>query len=175
MTLLLFGLGLLAVFLLGVLIIALAIKAKYGDQIASYPLYAVRDEIIDAVVFKGVPRDDPWVESLYAGLNTVLHNSHVVAGPRRWSLATKIGTYLGSHPEAGVRFPDFPRHQPPPKALEPVITRLLKALRQFVSQHQGMRLQLNAATQQRARIQREKARRLRQELESSLPRGLSAA
>ncbi len=175
MTLLLFGLGLLAVFLFGVLIIAFAIRTRYGDQIASYPLYAVRDEIVDAVVFKGVPRNDPWVESLYEGLNAVLHNSHVVAGPERWPLATKIGTFLGSHPEAGVPFPDFPRHQPPPKALEPVIAQLLRALRDFLGQHQGMRLQLNAANKQRARVQRERARRLRQELESSLPGGLSAA
>ena len=57
-----------AIFLIGVLGIALAITLRHGDPNARYGLYAVRAKLIDACVLRGISRTNPWLDSHYQAL-----------------------------------------------------------------------------------------------------------
>jgi hypothetical protein len=51
LVLILLGEIVLTIFLLGVLVIALAVTMRHGDPSATYQLYAIRDKLIDSSVF----------------------------------------------------------------------------------------------------------------------------
>jgi hypothetical protein len=174
MTLLLFALGVLAVFLFGVLIISTAMWIRHDDTCAAYPLYAVRDGVIDAVVFKGLSRQDPWVESVYDSVTQLLRNSQMVAGPGDgWNRADRIGSLLAQNPSWGAPvIPEFPKDRPPPESLLPVLNQLQVALKHLLKCHYGLRLQFKAIRRHRDRIERAKA--LQEKLSQALGRGVPA-
>jgi len=159
---LVFCLSVLAVFGLGTLVIAVVLHVKHNDTRAAYPLFAVRDALIESVVFKEVPRNDPWVESLYEGLNGVLKNSNLVAGPDGgWERATYMGVRIARNPSCARHFPEFPDSVAPPEQLAPVLEQLGKAIEQFIQNHHGIKLQWNTAARVKAQEQRRRAEALR--------------
>jgi len=150
-----------ALFLLGVLLIACTVTMRHGDPTATYQVYAVRDKLIEASVFKGLGRNDPWLETFYENVNSVLLHSNLLSGPTRWSLAVAIGHYQASHP--GKKLYPFPSdHRECPEALRALIPELRTALGHLVKNHMGIVLQLDARAREQQRIQREKARKLLQ-------------
>jgi len=118
MNLLLFGLVVLAIFLFGVFVMAIVVDAKHGDDCCTYKLYAVRDRLVSAVVFHNVSRDDPWFNSLYENVNSLLIHSHFLAGPKKWDTAAKVGKFLASHPHKGKRLREVPSYEPPREIAE---------------------------------------------------------
>lgn len=152
-----------ALFLLGVLGIALAVTLRHGDPSATYGLYAVRDKLIDACVFEGIARANPWLDSLHENVNSVLVHSNMLSGPARWSFALAVGQYQASHPNAARRLKPLPRD--PGRCPEPVralIPEIRTALERLSGSHIGVMLQMNARERGERRIQREKARLLLQ-------------
>jgi hypothetical protein len=151
----------LAVFLFGVLLIALTITTRHGDRSASYGLYAVRDRLIGACVFEGVPRNNPWLETLYANVNNVLLHSNLLSGPKGWPLAVAVGQYQASRPGVATKLIPLPESDegcpPAIRALQP---ELRSALEHLSSHHLGFYLQVNAHARAQRRAQREKARHL---------------
>ena len=151
----------LAVFLLGVLGIALAVTLRHGDPSATYGLYAVRDKLIDACVFKGIPRANPWLDTLYENVNSVLVHSNMLSGPARWSFALAVGHFQASHPNAARKLKPFPRD--PGRCPEPIralIPEIRMALERLSESHIGVMLQMNARERGERKIQREKAAQL---------------
>lgn len=98
----------LLIFLVGVLVIANAVTLRHGDPTATYQLYAVRDKLIEACVFEGVSRDNPWLDALYENVNSVLLHSNMLGGPPRWSLAVAVGRYQAAHPGDHKKLKPFP-------------------------------------------------------------------
>jgi hypothetical protein len=157
---LIFELG-LAVFLFGLLGIAFAVTLRHGDPSASYALYAIRDRLIEACVFKGVCRSNPWLEALYENVNSVLLHSNMLSGPARWPYALASGHYQASHPHALRRLKPFPRD--PERCPEPIralVPEIRTALEHLSESHIGVMLQMSALNREERRIQREKARQL---------------
>lgn len=153
----------LAVFLLGVLGIALAVTLRHGDPTATYGLYAVRDKLIDACVFKGISRANPWLDSLYENVNTVLVHSNMLSGPARWSFALAVGHCQASHPSAAGKLKPFPHdHRRCPEPIRALIPEIRIALERLSDSHMGVMLQMNAREREERRIQRERARQLLQ-------------
>lgn len=62
----------LAIFLGGELIIVLAVTRRHGDPSATHKLRVVLDKLIAAAVFKGIDRDNPWLNALCENTNCVL-------------------------------------------------------------------------------------------------------
>ena len=160
MSFLVIALFMCVIFLGGVLLIAIRLEFRYGDPSASYRLFAVRDKLIGAVAFDGVSRNDAWFQSLYENVNSILVQSNLVAGPERWSLASFLGRYLVEHPEAEKKLNQVPRYDPP-EQLKPVIAELNSALNHLLGNHFGIILQMSAQQRAKRRIQKEKARELR--------------
>lgn len=136
-------------FLLGVLGIALAVTLRHGDPSATYGLYAVRDKLMDACVLKGIARANPWLDSLYENVNSVLVHSNMLSGPARWSFALALK----------------PLPRDPGRCPEPVrslIPEIRTALERMSGSPIGVMLQMNARERGERRIQREKARLLLQ-------------
>lgn len=153
----------LAVFLLGVLGIAFAVTLRHGDPSATYALYAVRDKLIDACVFKGISRTNPWLDTLYENVNSVLLHSNMLSGPARWPFALAVGHYQASHPNAARRLKAFP-HDPQrcPEPIRALIPEIRSALEHLSESHIGVILQMSAREREERRIQREKAKQLLQ-------------
>lgn len=151
----------LAVFLLGVLGIAFAVTLRHGDPSATYALYAVRDKLIDACVFKGVSRTNPWLDTLYENVNSILCHSNMLSGPARWSFALAVGHYQASHPHAARKLKSLP-HDPErcPEPIRMLIPEIRSALEHLCVSHIGVILQMSAREREERRIQREKARQL---------------
>jgi hypothetical protein len=166
----------LAIFLLGVLGIALAVTLRHGDPSATYGLYAVRDKLIDACVFKGISRANPWLDSLYENINTVLVRSNMPSGPARWSFALAVGHYQASHPSAAGKLKPFP-HDPRrcPEPIRALIPEIRTALERLSERHIGVMLQMNAREREERRIQRERAGQLLQMMRADHPWRCAAA
>jgi len=160
MNLLIFGLIVLCVFFIGVFVMAVIINTKYGDDSASYKLFAIRDRLIHAVVFQGVSRDDPWLDTLYDNVNSLLVHSNLLAGPSNWRLAREVGKHFANYPDAGKRLKEPPK-APIPNELRPILDDLDKALCELLENHIGIIFQLSAHRREQRRIQREKARQFR--------------
>ena len=166
MELIIFALVVIVVFLFGILLIAVTIDAIYSDASASYKLYAVRDRLVGTVVFENISRQDPWFESLYQNVNTILWHSNFLAGPGRWPVAREMGQYLAAHPDEATELPDLPNDLPP-DALALVLNELDEALRHLLKNHRGILAQGSAHRREQRRIQRAKAKQLWKKVESS--------
>jgi predicted component of type VI protein secretion system len=153
----------LAIYLAGVLVIAITVTMRHGDPSAMYRLYAVRDELIDSVVFKGVDRGDPWLDALYENVNRVLLHSNMLGGPTGWSRAAAAGHIHGNHPIARPKMQPFP---PPseecPEAIRALAPEIRAALQHLLRNHLGIGIQINAREKARRRVQRENAKILLQ-------------
>ena len=66
---------LLVISMAGLLIVAIGLAMRHGDPSAIYRLYAIRDQLVASVVFKGVDRENPWLVALYENVNRVLRDS----------------------------------------------------------------------------------------------------
>jgi hypothetical protein len=126
----------LAIFLGGELIIVLAVTRRHGDPSATYKLYAVRDKLIAAVVFKGIDRDNPWLDALYENTNRVL-------------LHSKLQPFPTTSEEC-------------PAAIRELVPELRAALEHLVHNRRGIGIQMNAQKREQRRIQREAAKKLLQ-------------
>ena len=149
------------VFLLGLLGIVLAVTLRHGDPSSTYALYSSRDKLIDACVFKGVSRSNPWLDCLYENINSVLIHSNMVSGPTRWSYALASGHFQASHPNAARKLKPFPRD--PERCPEPIrrlVPEIRTALEHLSNSHIGVMLQTNARSREERRLQREKAKQL---------------
>ena len=158
MNLIVFALFGTAVFLLGHLILAVIIYLKHCDPNATYGLYAIRDRIIGASVFDGVPRNDPWLVPLYDGVNAVLRVSNIFAGPGEgWAIAKETGKWLAVRSESTDTDSVFPS-TPPLEPLMPIVEDLMGALDHLINQHGGWVLLRVARTKEKLRIQKVKAK-----------------
>jgi hypothetical protein len=151
----------LAVFFFGILLIAVSVTTRHGDPSASYRLYAVRDKLISACVFEGVPRDNPWLETLYANVNSVLLHSNLLGGPKGWPLAVAVGQYQASRPRVARKLIPLPENDEDcPATIRALQPELRSALEHLSNHHMGFYLQVNAHARAQRRIQREKAKHL---------------
>jgi len=167
MTLLLFLMLTLAVFLAGTLVIAIALRVKYGDHSACYELFAVRDKLIDASVFKGVSRNDPWLETLYTWINKLLTGSNWLAGPGEgWERAAKVGVHFANKPPKTERFA-LPSSAPP-EQLKPIINDFQHALAIHQRHHLGWVIFRSSHGREKLRLQKKMARDLQESLKSKL-------
>lgn len=151
----------IATFLFGVLVIALIIRIRHGDLSATHKLYAVRDDLISACVFAGVPRDNPWLETLYINVNSVLLHSNLLGGPRGWPLAVALGQVQASKFCDAKQLVPLPRNgEKCPTAILALEPALRNALEHLSVHHLGLFLQVNAHNREQRRLQREKAKHL---------------
>jgi hypothetical protein len=126
----------LAIFLGGELIIVLAVTMRHGDPSATYKLHAVRDKLIEAVVFKGIDRENPWLDALYENTNRVL-------------LHLKLQPFPNTSEEC-------------PVAIRELVPELRAALEYLVHNRMRIGIQMNAQKREHRRIQRETAKKLLQ-------------
>lgn len=160
-------LSVVLIFLIGAWLIAFIITERHGDTSASYPLFAVRDKIIDAVVFGGVARDNPYIEAMYENVNSILFHSNLVAGPERWDLAAEVGRHLEKHPEDVKDLRPWPKGGDPSQPLVPVMHELCQALDYLLTNHTGIVVQMHEASRLQRRLQKEKAKKLRDMVQST--------
>lgn len=166
MSLLIFGLSVIAVFLFVVWIVAIHITMARGDDTATYKLYAVRDQLVGAVVFGGVERDDPWFDALYENVNRILTLSHFLAGPSKWRVANKMGTLAAQKPTNNKTIKMLPPYAPP-AAIAPILEVTDDALRHLIRNHFGTQVLLNAHQRELWRQKRERARELQKMVHSA--------
>jgi hypothetical protein len=153
----------LAVFLLGVLIIAIVSTTRHGDPNAMYKLYAVRDGLIGASVFGGVPRDNAWLNALYENVNSILTHSNLLSGPQGWPLAVVAGEYQASHPNSGKELLPLPVDaEQCPAPVRALGTDLREALEHLSRNHVGLYLHKSSREREAHCIQRQKAKDLLQ-------------
>jgi len=151
----------LAIFLLGVLVIAVVITTRHGDPTATYKLYAVRDGLIGASVFDGVPRDNAWLNALYENVNSILTDSNLLGGPRGWPLAVVAGEYQASNPNIGRGLLPLPADaEQCPAPVRVLGTELREALEFLSRNHIGLYLHKSSREREARRIQRQKAKDL---------------
>jgi hypothetical protein len=152
-----------AIFLLGVLVITVIITMRHGDPSACYQLYTIRDRLIDASVFEGVPRDNPWLEALYENVNSILLHSNLLGGPKGWPVAVAVGHYQANNPSVGKKLLPLPKNDGGcPEAIRAIRPDLQAALRHLSCHHLGIYLQIDARERAEKRMQREKAKSLLQ-------------
>lgn len=153
----------LAILLGGQYIIVLAVTRRHGDPSATYKLNAVRDKLIEAAVFKGIERDNPWLDALYTNTNRVLLHSNLLGGPSGGSRATPVGHYRANHPNTGKELQPFPTSSEEcPDAIRELVPELRAALEHLVRNRRGIGLQMNAQEREQKRLQRETAEKLLQ-------------
>jgi hypothetical protein len=158
--LLLAAVTVVAVFLLGVLVIAIGVTMRHGDPSATFKLYAVRDGLIDAVVFRGVPRDNPWLEVLYENVNRILFHSNLTSGPGRWLFAVAVGLAQASHQDRCSALLPLPADADCPAPIRALGPDLREALEHLARNHIGLILQVGARERRRRQNQQMKARHL---------------
>ena len=127
----------------------------------------VRDSLIDAVVFKGVPRDDPYFEATYDNVCSILVHSNLLSGPDRWDLAERVGEYLANHPNKVRSLHPWPTEGMPPEHLLPVMKELSDALDYLLTRHIGFVVQMHASLRQQRKLQKEKANTLKDMVQST--------
>jgi hypothetical protein len=154
MNLVVFTLGLVALFLFGTFVRALVAFLHSTDDVAAYKLYAVRDRVISLVAMEGVPRNDPWADYVYQSANEVLVACHLLAGPSRWTLASRAGHLSGEKPDAMV--PSAPKSAPDPR-LAVVLAELDVALSHAIRHHIGWRTFFQSRELRRKELARARA------------------
>lgn len=165
----------LLIFLIGVLVIAYGVTLRHGDPSATYQLYAVRDRLVEAAVFEGVPRDNPWLDALYENVNCVLLHSNMLGGPPRWFLAVAVGRYQAAHPGALKKLIPLPTDgEQCPQAVRSIASDLKMALEHLSRNHVGVMLQMTSREREQRRIQRQKARDFLQMMRGGGPYGCPA-
>jgi hypothetical protein len=153
--------ALLVIYLAGVLIVAIGVTMRHGDPSAMYRLYAIRDELIDLVVFKGVDRENPWLDALYENVNRVLLHSNLLGGPTGWSRAAGAGHLEADDTVARTTLHPFPTDSEEcPEVIRALAPELRAALECLLRNHLGIGIQMNAQERKRRRIQREDAQNL---------------
>lgn len=166
---------LLLIFLAGVLAIAFGVTLRLGDPSAAYQLYAVRDRLIEASVFGGVLRDDPWLGALYENVNSVLLHSNMLGGPPHWSLAVAVGRYQAARPGAAKKLIPLPGDAAQcPEAIRSIALDLRTALEHLSRNHMGVMLQMSSHEREQRRIQRQRARDLLQMMRGEVWHGCPA-
>lgn len=166
MSLLLYGLAVLTVFLFAVWVQAIVITDKHRDTTATYPLFAVRDSLVRAVVFEGVARDDPWLNALYEQVNMILAGSHVVSGPGNgWSHAAALGRKLGQAASDFEEPSPLPHGHPIPAPVAKILPEIDRSLTQLIRQHRGLQILIN----EERRTRNKERRRLAKNFKASLP------
>lgn len=157
----------LFIFLIGVFVIVNAVTLRHGDPSAAHQLYTVRDRLIAACVFEGVSRDNPWLDTLYENVNSVLLHSNMLGGPPHWSLAVAVGRYQAAHPSQHKKLIPFPAdEQKCPKEIRVIAADLRTALEHLSKNHMGVMLQMSARERDQRRIQCQKAKDLLQMMRS---------
>ena len=172
MTLVIFSLVVVNLMLGGALVIAKLLAVRHGDTTAAYPLFAVRDQLIRAVVVDAVPRNDPWLVALYGGVNSILVHSNLISGPDGWPDAVAAGRLMVTEPRLFNSLPTLP-DAPVPSALVSVLPGLDQALTDLTAKHFGFALQRSASQRelmkQQRDLQMQKATQLRASLRSHVP------
>jgi len=119
--------------------------------------------LIDACVFEGVSRTNPWLDTLYENVNSILLHSNMLSGPGRWSFALAVGHYQASHPNAARKLKALPDDlERCPGPVRTLIPEIRSALEHLSVSHVGVILQMNAREREERRVQREKAKQLLQ-------------
>lgn len=119
----------------GTLLIALCLAKKHRHQSASYELRSIRSKVIGTRVFDGVPKENPWLETLYSDINIVLLDCE----------------------QNLIPLPNDEACPPAICALQPELRKVLERL----SRHPlELYLRMDARGKARNRLQREKARQL---------------
>ena len=153
----------LLAFPVGALVIAYVVTLRHGDPSVIYQLYAVRDRLIEAVVFEGVPREDPWLDAVYENVNRVLLRSNMLGGPPDWLLAVAVGRYQAAHPGALKTLIPLPTEaEQCPPAVRSIASDLKMALEHLSRNHMGVMLQMTSREREQRRTQPQKARDLLQ-------------
>lgn len=146
-------------FMVGLLLMAHFLKAELGDPSASYPLYKVRDQLVHAVVFEGVDKNDPWFSALYENVNDILTHSGLLAGPDGWPLAVAVGKHLANNPQDVKALVPLPTDVDCPAPLKNVSDDLVAALRYLLSNHVGIYLQRDSKRKESRKIQEQKSKK----------------
>lgn len=161
LVLLLLGETTIATFLFGVLVIALIVTTRHADLSATYKLRAVRDDLINACVFAGVPTNNPWLEALYENVNSILLHSCLPGGQQRWPPAIAFGQFQASNPFGAKQLVPLPRNgEKCPTAIRALEPALRSALEDLSTHHLGLFLHVDAHSREQRRLQREKAKHL---------------
>lgn len=149
----------MVVYMAGLLVVAIGVTTRHGDPSATYRLYSIRDQLIAAVVFKGVDRDNPWLIALYENVNRVLLHSNLLGGPAGWSRAASAGPSSGN--PAGRSLQPFPPDSETcPEQLRALTPELRAALEHLLRNHLGFGIYLSAQEKMLRRTQRESAKAL---------------
>jgi hypothetical protein len=149
-----------AIFTAGLLTIVVSVTMRHGDPTATFELDAIRDRLIDSVVFQGVDREDPWFVALYENVNRVLLETKLMGDPTAWSGAA-ASTLSRANPM------DLTEIQPLPNSLETcpapiraITPELRAALEHLLRNHVGIGIYMTAQERRRRRLQQETAETL---------------
>ena len=152
----------LAIFLFITLVMVFFVTQSYSDFSALYKIYAVRDRLIHSVVFEGVDRNDDFFDALYSNVNDLLSASRAISGAKAWPKAIVAGKNLAGHKSKPTSTnPFIPENETPPAVLVPVIRELDTALKYMLMNHFGFHLLFSAKTREQRKLQRQKAKDLR--------------
>jgi hypothetical protein len=148
------------IFTAGLLAIAVSVTMRHGDPTATFELDAIRDRLIDSVVFQGVDREDPWFVALYENVNRVLLQTKLMVGPTGWPRAA-------ASRQSRVNSMDRTEVQPLPSSLETcpepiraITPELRAALEHLLRNHAGIGIYMTAQERRRRRLQQETAETL---------------
>jgi len=161
----------MVVYMAGLLIVAIGVTARHGDPSATYRLYSIRDQLIAAVVFNGVDRENPWLVALYENVNRVLLHSNLLGGPSGWSRAAEVGHSRGNSPGKSTLQPFPPDSEACPEQLRALTPELRAALEHLLRNHLGFGIYLSAREKIRRRSQQESAKALLRMMSSDALQG----
>lgn len=150
----------MVVYMAGLLIVAIGVTTRHGDPSATYRLYAIRDQLIASVAFKGVDRENPWLVALYENVNRVLLHSNLLGGPTGWSRAAAAG-HSQATPTRRATLHPFPRGpEECPEQLRALTPEICAALEHLLHNHLGFGIYMSAQEKAQRRIQQENAKTL---------------
>ena len=176
MEILILGFAVIAVFFFAVLILAMVLSVKYGDSSAAYPLFAVRDNAIDRVVFADVDRTDPWFEFVYSSTNAILRYCNLVNGPGHgWAIGSLIGKKFANDEIKASEKICVPSDVPVPEALIPLLREFSQALDYMTDRHHGHRVSITSEKREIDRRRKAEVREIKRSLASVEMPGLSLA
>lgn len=143
---------------------ALLLQIRQHDRAAAYPLFAIRDRIVAAVVFDGVSRDDPWVQASYGHCVSLLRGCAILDGPKGWARASAIGRHIAKSASQAQSRAAFPVHEPIPEPLRPVLEDFRGVIESVSKQHIGVGVLYGSEARERRQKQVEEARALQASL-----------